>query len=440
MRASGFACKGILTSLICDKSENVFYVMKSRLLLSLVIFLLVGFSSTFGQNYDTNNPVVQTFVGSGFYGYLDGQGTQTMFNNPVAVVADSSSNLFVLDTGNARIRKVTPNGNVSTFVGGGFGALPGYGTNVSLSQYSFGAYATMVIDRDDTLWINAISGSAYLLRIGSDGYVSRSNPGLSLPGGLAVDSANNLYISDYGALKIFRFRTNGTLETFVGSGNGGSVDGNGIFTSFNYPTAMTVDQGDNVYVFDAQTIRKINQNRDVTTIAGQPFVYSDVDGLGTGARFNTVNGLGTDNSGNVFIVAGQSIRRLSIATNVSTVAGSFSGGGYANGPGSQARFGGARGVCFSQGMLFVADTGNQRIRSIAFDPSPQVVSGANLSINTYPGVTITGVIGRTYQIQRSPDALNWTPYANVLLSSNPYLWFDQNPVANNRFYRALLLP
>ena len=75
------------------------------------------------------------------------------------------------------------------------------------------------------------------LRIGSDGYVSSSNPGLSRPGGLAVDSGNNLYISDYSALKIYRYRTNGTLEVFAGSGNSGFVDGNGIFTSFEYPTA-----------------------------------------------------------------------------------------------------------------------------------------------------------------------------------------------------------
>src|SRR5262249_52142080 len=205
-------------------------------------------------------------------------------------------------------------------------------------------------------------------------------------------------------------------------------------------TAVTVDQGDNVYVFDAQTIRKINQNRDVTTIAGQPFVYSEVDGPGNGAGFNTVNGLCTDNSGNVLIVTPQAIRRLSIATNVSTVAGSFSAGGYANGAGSEARFGGARGVCFSQGMLFVADTGNQRMRRIAFNPSPKVVSGADLSIKTYSGVTITGVVGRTYQIKISPEGTNWSPYANVLLSPSPYLWFDQAPVTSNRFYRALLLP
>src|SRR5262245_15345078 len=119
------------------------YVMKSRFLLPTLVVLSAG--CAFAQNYDTNNPVVQIFVGSGFYGYLDGEGAQTMFNNPSAVVADSSSNLFVLDIGNARIRKITTTGTVSTFVGGGSGALPGYGTNVSLSSYSFGSYSTMVI-------------------------------------------------------------------------------------------------------------------------------------------------------------------------------------------------------------------------------------------------------------------------------------------------------
>jgi len=414
--------------------------MKSRFPLFTSVTVAASLSYAFAQNYDTNNPVVQTFVGSGFYGYLDGQGTQTMFNNPSAVVGDSSSNLFVLDNSNYRIRKVTPDGTVSTFAGGGAGALPGYGTNVSLSSYTFGGYSTMAIDHSNTLWINAINGSAYLLRIGSDGYVSSSNPGLNLPGGLAVDSGNNLYISDYGAHKIYRYRTNGTFEVFVGSGNSGFVDGNGIFTSFGYPTALTVDQADNVYVFDGQTVRKINQNRDVTTIAGQPFVYSDADGVGTAATFNIVNGMCTDNSGNIFLATSMSIRRMSIATNVVTVAGSFSQAGYANGTGSAARFSGAHGVCFSQGMLFVADAGNQRIRSIAFNPSAQVVTGANLSLNTYPGLTITGIIGRTYQIQTSPDTVSWTAHANVLLSSSPYLWFDANPVAGNRFYRALLLP
>jgi sugar lactone lactonase YvrE len=414
--------------------------MNSRFFFLPFLVLAASPAVVLGQNYDTNHPVVQTFVGSGFYGYLDGQGTQTMFNNPAAVVADTSSNLFVLDSGNARVRKITPNGMVRTFAGGGGSSPPGYGTNVSLSSYTFGGYSTMTIDHSNTIWINVVNNGAYLLRMGSDGYVSVSNPGLGTPGGLAVDSGNNLYISDYGAHRIYRYRTNGTFEVFVGSGNSGFVDGNGVFCSFGFPAALTVDQADNVYVFDSQTIRRINQNRDVQTIAGQPYVYPDADGVGSAATFNNVYAMCPDNSGNIFFAAGSSIRKMSLATNVVTVAGNFSSSGYVNGSGNSARFSGARGLCISQGMLFVADPGNERIRSIAFDPSPQIVTGANLSIATYPGLMITGIVGRTYQVQVSPDASNWSVRANVLLPSSPYLWFDSNPVAGNGFYRALLLP
>ena len=91
-------------------------------------------------------------------------------------------------------------------------------------------------------------------------------------------------------------------------------------------------------------------------------------------------------------------------------------------------------------MVFVADSGNNRIRNITFNAQGQPVAPANLQLNTYPGVQITGAIGRTYQIQSSPDMNNWNPVATVLLNSSPYLWIDRNPVAGNKFYRAVLLP
>ena len=129
-------------------------------------------------------------------------------------------------------------------------------------------------------------------------------------------------------------------------------------------------------------------------------------------------------------------------TNVVTMAGIFyqSNPSYANGPGYLARFNNASGGCLSQGMVFVADTANNRIRSIAFNPQPQVTPPASLQLNSYPGLLLTGTVGRTYLIQTSPDLNVWTTTATLLLTSNPYFWVDRYPVAGSKYYRAMLLP
>jgi hypothetical protein len=312
----------------------------------------------------------------------------------------------------------------------------------------------MAIDHSNALWVTTFNN--VLLRIGSDGYVSKTNfSGVSYSWGICVDSGNNIYFSDYYGMKIYRYRqTSSSLEVFAGSGNVGSVNGNGIFTSFNYPTALAADAADNIYVWDSDSflIRRIDQNENVTTIAGNGIYNNSSDGMGTNAGFANVSGMCADSSGNIildcFSSLGVSIRQMSPTTNVVTMAGSFTQNGFINGAGNLARFKNAGGptvqvvggVCVSQGIVFVADSGNQRIRQITFNPQPQVISGANLSIGTFAGLTITGVVGRTYQIQTSPDLNSWSTKATILLNSSPYIWIDQNPVSGNKFYRALLLP
>jgi streptogramin lyase len=413
--------------------------MKSTM---LVFALLIAVElSASGQTYDTNGEVVQTFAGSAFSGYLDGVGQATMFSSPSRIVSDTSSNLFVWDSGNSRIRKITPDGTVSTFAGGG-SAATGIGTNVSL-----GLLYTMTTDHSNAIWFLYYTGNTYLLRVRSDASVSI--PATNLTGlyyngsqssGICFDSSNNLYYSAPAANKIYRWFTNGTLEAFVGSGNSGSIDGNGVFTSFSSPTVLCCDSADNIYVYDSgnNRIRRVNQNRDVTTITGH--TGTSVDGQGINANFGSISAMVADNSGNIYLACGGSIRKMDASTNVVTMAGSFTQTGYTNGPGNLARFSSASGLCLSQGSIFVADFGNQRIRQISFNPQPQVVTGANLGIGTFAGVTITGAVGRTYQIQSSPDMSNWTTRATVLLNSSPYLWIDQNPVSGNKYYQALLLP
>ena len=414
---------------------------------------LVAIVVTFGwhgeaQIYDTNNEVVQTFAGFGIPGYVDGRGQLTAFSSPSQIVSDTASNLFVWDNGNFRIRKITADGTVTTFAGGG-AYFDGYGTNASLSWGSGGA---MAIDHANTLWlvmVNGYNGYSYLVTVGTNGYVSIANGGLTNLGtasGICFDSANNLYYS--GGNRIYRYNPGtGVVQAFAGSGIYGNFDGQGtLFSAFNNPGALACDQADNIYVWDSgnATIRRVDHSQNVTTIAGNSSYYYPLsDGVGTNATFNgPLPSMFSDNQGNVYFVCGSCIRKMNAQTNVVTLAGNFSQyqAGFANGPGYLARFANAAGGCFSQGMIFVADTGNNRIRNIVFNPQPQVVSSASLQMNTYPGLQITGTVGRTYQIQASPDMNAWDTVTTLLLTSSPYLWIDQNAVSGNKFYRAVMLP
>lgn len=424
--------------------------MKLKVLIGFVIAAVFGWHAA-AQIYDTNGDFVQTFAGSGFSGYVDGVGQQTMFNAPSSIVADSHGNLFVWDSNNYKIRKITPDGTVTTVA-----------TNVDLgSPGAIFVVNGLAITPNDILLApkNGSSGfgaAGFYEIIGNAAVTNILLLQLVQVSGICADSLGNIYLSSGNQNQIFQYATNGNLSVFAGSGNSGYADGNGMFTAFRTPTALACDQANNIYVWDSGNglIRRIDQSQNVTTIAGKYRIGSgsNADGAGTNASFGYVFQMSSDNKGNLYLACGAGantvggeypgscIRRIDATTKVVTVAGSFTQTGYTNGAGNLARFNGANGVCVSGDTVYVADSGNQRIRSITNNPTPQVVSGANLCIGTFTGLTITGIVGRTYQIQASPDMNSWSTITTVLLNSSPYLWFDQNPVNGNKFYRAVLLP
>ena len=412
--------------------------------IAVAVFAVLGWQ-TQAQIYDTNGAYVETFAGSGLSGHIDGVGLLTMFNEPESIVADSHGNLFVLDAGNACIRKITPDGTVSTFAGGGT-KTTGVGTNVTLS--GLGTYGAMTIDQNDTIWAIANPVTVYLYKIDKNANVTLTSLPLQYPTGICSDSYGNLYISDQIKSQIYRYDTNGLLTVFAGSGNQSYADGNGIFTAFYFPSILTADAANNIYVWDGgnNLIRRIDQSQNVTTFAGQ---YQDgypvTDGIATNAVLHNVSGMCFDKFGNLIFTdsaaaTGSGVRRISATDNITTVAGSVMQNGYANGVGNLALFNEASGVCVSGGTIYVVDTGNQRIRSITNNPTSLPVTPANLQLNTYSGLQITGNVGRTYQVQSSPDMSTWTTEATLLLNSTPYLWIDQTPIAGTKFYRAVMLP
>jgi hypothetical protein len=243
--------------------------MKLKILIGLGIVALFGWRAE-AQIYDTNGDYVQTFAGSGFSGYVDGVGQQTMFKNPTAIVADSQSNLFVWDAGNAVIRKITPDGTVSTFA-----------TNNLLS--GLGNFAGMTIDSSNVIWI---ANGLDIYRIETNADLSRFSlyPTISgtVTGGICIDSTGEIYVT--AGNRIYKCNPFGTPTVFVGSGNTGHADGNGIFTSFAGPTSLAIDHANNIYVSDGGVIRRIDQSQNVITITGFAGVTS-ADGYSTNAVF-----------------------------------------------------------------------------------------------------------------------------------------------------------
>jgi hypothetical protein len=376
------------------------------------------------QTYDTNNIEVQTFAGSGFYGYYDGTGVRTMFSNPRYITADSNGNLFVLDDGNKLIRKITPAGVVSTFY-----ILPNLYQCVGIS-----------FDKSSTPQLLVCFSSGFL-RIGNES-VSYIDPAPPVEvSGFCVDSMNRIYISSAPVNRIYRLDGN-RWELFAGSGNPDTVDGNWIFSSFYYPTQLVAGKNDSIYCFEySGAIRKITQNLDVTTVVSgiNEWPRNPVDGTGTMVRFPSVNGVCVDTNDVLYLACGTYVRKLTPNVVATTLAGSFTEALYVDGAGSAARFRNAAGICLSQGKLFVTDYDDHRIRKITFsDVFSQVVK---LQASLYPGIQITGANGRSCRVESSTNLVDWKTETTVAVTNASQLWVDPVPaVGAVKTYRAFILP
>jgi sugar lactone lactonase YvrE len=325
---------------------------------------------------------VTTFVG-GTQGTADGNGTDAQFNYPYALAIDSAGNLYVGDTHNNTIRKITPNGNVTTLAGGGAdGQTAGYlddnGT-AALFNSPFG----IAVDSAGNVYASDTynhrirkitpNGDVSTLAGGSiNGYAEGSGTFAKFyyPEGLAADSAGNVYVADTGNHRIRKVTPDGDVTTFAGS-DAGSADGNRTEALFNQPTGVTIDSAGNFYICDYinSKIRKITPNDDVTTLAGggadgQTAGY--LDGNGTAALFYNPEGLTVDASGNVYVADynNNSIRKIAPNGSVSTIAGDTSQG-YSDGNRTVALFNSPNAVAVdSSGDIFIADTSNNIIRKI----------------------------------------------------------------------------
>jgi sugar lactone lactonase YvrE len=275
---------------------------------------------------------------AGASGHTDGSAASARFHSPTGIAVDRSGLVYVCDTGNNTIRKIIPNGQVSTLAGraGMFG-------------------------RGD--------GMAYAARLG-------------FPFGIATDTSGSLFVADSANNAIRKIAPTGPVVTVVGrTGASGSVDGTWDAARFNFPAGVAVDDMGNIYVADSgnHTIRKIMPAGTVATLAGQPGSSGSVDGPGGSARFKSPFGVAVDRAGFVYVADtdNHTIRRITPDGAVSTLAGRAGTSGSADGAGSNALFSRPQGLAVDAvGDIFVADTDNHSVRKVT--PSGQVTTLAQV--------------------------------------------------------------
>ncbi len=327
----------------------------------------------------TPGGVVTAVAGNGSYSSPTGDGgpaTSAGFNGIYALAVDADNNLFICDSNNHRVRRVTPDGIVHTIAGG----------------FSKGF-------------------------AGDNG--PASNALLDYPRHAAVDAAGNLYINDYNNNRVRKISTDGTITTVAGSNiccnspNGGLATG-----SYLYTGAVTTDPAGNIYIWDYFTnrVRRVTPQGIIGDYAGSGVEGFAGDGSGAnGARFSSVTGLGTDAQNNLYIVDSNNerIRKVSTDGSISTVAGRshFAGDGGAAASALLHRPMGV--VTGSDGTVYFTDTINHRVRKI----------GADGKINTIAG---TGEPGFAGDNGPATAALLYFPDSIAIDSANNLYVVDQN--------------
>jgi sugar lactone lactonase YvrE len=284
---------------------------------------------------------VSTKAGNNILGYQNGPALSSEFYAPAGQAFDAQGNLYVADFGNSVIRKITPAGVVSLYAG-----QPGYAG-----------------------YRNGESDSAHL---------QSSTDSLSLfnnPQGIAVDAAGNVFVADRGNNVIREIVANGHVKTIAGNPIKGFIDATDELAFFSGPTGVAVDSKENVYVTDAgnSALRVVSSAGVVTTLIGGP---DQTTLLGSPSSITA------DPQGNVYFTDGTGqVFKFTTDKVLYTIAGTYNTAGFLNGPGSTATFNYPQGIAMdASGNLYVGDQYNNCIRKIVITTATGASSAKRVNL------------------------------------------------------------
>jgi uncharacterized protein (TIGR03437 family) len=395
--------------------------------------------SAFGQTY-----TISTVAGNGGYGFSGdgGPAVGAQLYNPSCVAVDSAGNLYICDSENYRVRKVS-NGVITTVAGNG---TPGHsGDSGPATNAQLNGVSGIAVDSAGNLYIadefnnrvRKVSNGVIttVAGDGTPGFSGDSGPAISAelngPSAVAVDSAGNLYICDAGNSRV-REVSNGTITTLVGTGTAGYTGDNGpaATAGVSYPSGVAVDSVGNIYICDSgnDTVREIS-NGVIATVAGNGTPgFSGDNGPATGAQLAQPKGIAVNSAGDLLIADFGNDRIRQVANGViTTVAGTgtygFSGDG---GPAVSAQFDIPEGVAAGPaGSVYIADLGNGRIRelvvlSIAINAVTNAASNVPSAISPGEIVALYGYgMGPAQLVKAAPGSNGFgTQLSNTSVSFN----------------------
>jgi streptogramin lyase len=245
----------------------------------------------------TPGGIVSTIAGDGTIGTRNGAGNIAQFNFPRGVATDGAGNIFVADAGNNLIRKITPAGIVSTVAGDGTDGFAD-GQDI-LAKFSFPV--DLLVDAAGNI-ILTDGNNGRIRKITPQGLVSTvGNEMPGFPEGIEMDGAGNFYIADVATHVILKMTPQGVLTTIAGTGIPGLMNGPANIARFVNPEGIAIDADGNLIIGDLGNglIRKITPAGEVSTFAGSQRGFGN--GLASIARFNEPSGIAIDKSGNIYV-------------------------------------------------------------------------------------------------------------------------------------------